>query len=95
MDYLKRPLTITEIKERLEKNSTYISGIVAINLNEIIDNNNTYFMNILCDKLTGDSGSSISDITYEVVGVAEDKIRILINVRGNAFDIINKNENIK
>ncbi len=94
MEYLTKPLTKEEIKERMDETG-YITGNVLVGTDDMIDNNIDEFLDIIAERLTG--SPCLMEINYEVVGVVgkEDKERaglIIMEVRGDASEILDCEE---
>lgn len=63
---LEQPYTSTQIKA-IQNTAGDTSGIVAVDLTEVIDNDLESFLDILEERLIGDAGV-LTDVEYKVVG---------------------------
>ena len=84
MEYLKQPLTIKEMKKRMDEDC-YVEGIVSIELSTIIDNDFEGFLDIISELLVGHP--TLMNVNYSVVGHLEDDT-ILLKVSGDVSDIL-------
>lgn len=74
---LEKPLTLDEIAEMRKKNRDgYISGVVHVDLNDVIEKDLEGFLDTLSSKLTGTE--LLSDIKYTVVGVEDGDLAIKV-----------------
>lgn len=64
---LEEPYSLTQVKA-IQNTAGSMSGIVSVNLSDIIDNDIEGFLDILEAKLIGDTDGMLTDITFEVVG---------------------------
>ena len=85
MAHLLRHYTIDEIGLNLDPNG-YLSGEVAVELNEIIDTDLEGFLDLISEKLVG--SSLLTDISYEVSGVGG-SYEVVIKVTGDPSLILN------
>lgn len=85
MKILNKPLTIEEIKEKVDRNN-YIEGVVPVSLVSIIANDHVGLLNIIHDNLVG-STQTLVDINYSIVGHL-DEYTILFLVSGDVSLII-------
>lgn len=86
MNIVRKPLNQKEIIERLEGDTTYITGIVPISLDCIIECNLDYFLDELSERLIG--RSTLMDVNYKCVGVENDGLTLLIEVSGDVSNIL-------
>lgn len=86
LNVLKNPLTLEEIKSKLEKDSTYVTGVVEVGLRFIIDNDLEGLLDELSERLIGTS--TLMDISYKVVGVGSDGSTLFIEVTGDASEML-------
>ncbi len=85
MSHLLRPYTNEEIQLNLDHGG-YISGEVAVRLNDIIHTDLEGFLDLISEKLVG--SSLLADISYEVSGVSESG-DIVVKVTGDPSDVLN------
>lgn len=83
-DLTALPLSHKAIKEQLSADSTYITGVVGMDLDSIINHNLETFLNDLAKKLIG--SVLITDMTYKVVGSSGETI--FIEVTGDVTDYL-------
>lgn len=92
MEYLTKPLTKNEIKEKTDENG-YIAGNVLVDTDDMIDSDLEGFLDILSERLTG--SPCLMDINYRIVGIvgSEDKEHaglIIMEVQGNTTMIVDE-----
>jgi hypothetical protein len=85
MSHLRRPYTSEEIRLNLDKDG-YVSGEVAVELNDIINADFESFLDLISEKLTG--APVLTDISYEVSGVSG-RGQVVIKVTGDPADLLN------
>jgi hypothetical protein len=85
MSHLLRPYTSEEIRLNLDKHG-YVSGEVAVELNDIIHADFEGFLDLISGKLVGTS--LLADISYEVSGVSG-RGQVVIKVTGDPADLLN------
>lgn len=90
MNIILKPLSLTEIKERLEDESTYIRGVVPIGLQDIVDNDFETFLDILSENLIGNV--CLMDINYKCVGIEDEGQTLLIEVSGDVSNVLDEDE---
>jgi|SRR5581483_11248625 len=81
---LNTPLSLDAMRQA-EANDSYVSGIVALHLGEVIDHNLESFLDDIAVKLMG--SELLMDINYRVVGFRPDGT-LLLCVTGDASEII-------
>ncbi len=89
MDYdlLTRPLTASQIRRQMDANGV-VEGVVAVELDDLIDNDRDRVMEILSEALI-DNGA-LEDIEYEAVGVDGDMVHLLVS--GDASSLVEEEE---
>lgn len=85
MSHLLRPYTSEEIRLNLDKDG-YISGEVAVELNDIINADLEGFLDLISERLIGPS--VLADISYEVSGV-NGTGQVVIKVTGDPSYLLN------
>jgi hypothetical protein len=80
------PLSLDAMRQAVEKD-TYVSGIVAIDLGDVIDHDLESFLDDIALKLTG--SELLIDIDYTIVGLRPDGA-LLLRVTGDASEIIDR-----
>lgn len=83
---IREPLTLEEAKSRIEEDSTYITGIVPVELSFIIDGDLEVFLDELSEKLLG--RSTLMDINYKCVGAESDGLTLLMEVSGDISELL-------
>ncbi len=85
MDYdlLTRPLTATQIRRQMDADGL-VEGVIAIELDDIIDNDRDRVMELLSEALVDSNG--LEDIEYELVGSDGDMLHV--SVRGDASSLV-------
>lgn len=83
MKLLKKPLSTDEIRKHMDQDG-YVSGIVEIELNDILDKNLDEFFDLLAIRLT--DNELLMNISYDIVGHLENTL--YIKVTGDASEII-------
>lgn len=82
---MQKPYTMEQMKEAFRgENDGYITGVVAVDLSDVIDNDLEGFLDLISYKMTGTE--LLMDITYNVVGHEEDML--FIRVRGDVSNIV-------
>lgn len=80
---LRKPLTLAAVlKRRGKSRGTYVSGVVAVSLEEVVESNQEGFNDVLSERLVGDD--VLMDIGYEVVGHRGNTLHI--KVTGDAIE---------
>lgn len=74
---LTSPLTQDEMTSRLDENG-YITGLVLVDLSELIDNEFEETLDMLSERLTGSIRGM--DINYNVVAVQDDGFSLIMKV---------------
>jgi hypothetical protein len=89
MDYelLSRPLTAAQIRRQMDADGL-VEGVVAIELDDVIDNDRERVMELLSEALIDSNG--LEDIEYEMVGNDGDMLHI--QVRGDASSLVEDEE---
>lgn len=89
MDYelLSRPLTAAQIRRQMDADGL-VEGVIALELDDVIDNDRDRVMELLSEALVGSNG--LEDIEYELVGNDGDMLHIL--VRGDASSLVEDEE---
>ena len=89
MDYdlLTRPLTATQVRRQMDADGL-VEGVVAIELDDMIDNDRDRVMELLSELLVDSNG--LEDIEYELVGNDGDMLHVL--VRGDASSLVEDEE---
>jgi hypothetical protein len=90
MEYklLDKPLTIEEMRKMAEAGvpgGLFVTGVVAVDLNDIIDNDLDGFMDHLSELLTGTE--ILMNIDYDVVGYEEHNV-LHIKVSGDVSAVL-------
>lgn len=85
MSYLLRPYTKEEIRLNLDDDG-YISGEVAVSLNEIIHTDLEGFLDLISERLVGTS--LLADISYELSD-SSGSGNLVIKVTGDPSDLLN------
>lgn len=85
MSHLLRSYTTDEVRSNLDAEG-YVSGEVAVELNEIINSDLEGFLDLISDKLVG--SVLLSDISYEASGVSGTG-QLVIRVTGDPSDLLN------
>lgn len=80
---LQQPLIRTEIIRGSNRDG-YISGVIAVELSDLIDGNHENLMDLFSEKLIG--SVCLSDITFRIVGCSSCN-EVLIEVTGHADEI--------
>lgn len=80
---LKKPLTARQIRLNLDKEG-YITGVVEIDLPEVIRRDFDEFLDLISEKLVG--SSLLEDISYRIVGHTAEAIHL--EVTGDPRDAI-------
>lgn len=88
MNIIRTPLTKAEITKRLEEDTTYITGVVPVDLSDIIDNDLEGLLDIVSEKLIG--SICLMDINYKCIGVENDGLTLLMEVSGDASDVLDE-----
>ena len=83
---LAEPLSLEQIRDMASENDGWVTGVVSVDLAEVIDGDIEVFNDILSERLTG--GGLLSDIGYRVVGLGESINELLIEVSGDAAMIL-------
>jgi hypothetical protein len=86
-DVLFQPLTIEQIRERKDGDD-YITGVVAVDLGEVIDTDLEGFLNLISERLT--DTDILMGVSYNVVGHEEDTL--WIEVTGDTKEILENSE---
>lgn len=81
MEIIRQPLTIKEITERLERDTTYIKGVVPYDVRFAIEYDFGKVLDELSTKLVG--APIMRDMNYECVGVENNGLTLLIEVSGD------------
>jgi hypothetical protein len=84
MSHLLRPYTNEEIRLNLDHDG-YISGEVAVALNDIIHTDFEGFLDLISEKLVGTL--LLADISYEVSGVSGSG-DVVIKITGDPSDVL-------
>jgi hypothetical protein len=77
---LDRPMTVAEA-DAAAGEGCYITGVVAVDLDELVDNDLEGLLDILGERLV-EHGLLLSDISYRVAGV-QDAETLLVEVKGD------------
>lgn len=86
---MQKPYTMEQMKEAFRgENDGYITGVVAVDLSDIIDTDLEGFLDLISYKMT--DTDLLMDITYNVVGNEEDML--FIKVRGDVSNIVDSEE---
>lgn len=72
-DILKKPLGKSQIMARMDRDG-YIKGVVAVDLEDVIDGDREAFLNVISTKLVG--SDLLMDISYRLVGQRDDVLYI-------------------
>lgn len=88
MEILSRPLTIEEMKER-QNSEGFITAIVAVNFNDVVVNDQEYFLDLLSEKVTGKT--TLQMVNYNLVG-HQNGITVLLEVSGDVSRILDEHE---
>lgn len=89
MTPLTAPYTTAQLKSMVEgKPDTYVTGRIALPLDEIVAFNLEGFLDLISEKLVG--STLLMDITYKCVGSIEagDEHEVLIEVTGDVSMIL-------
>ena len=77
-EVLEKPLTKKQMKKQIaDGTNSYVSGVVAVDLSDFIDNDLEGVLDLLSDRLTG--SPLLSDINYEVVGHEGSTLHVRVN----------------
>ena len=85
MEIMKKQYTKEQIKE-LTKDKMWISGIVRMNVSDLIDHDFEDFLDICSEELT--DTYLLMEIDYKVVGFDEEKQELYMKIEGNPEEII-------
>lgn len=86
---LAEPLTQEQMKAMKDEDG-YITGIVSVDLSDIIDNNFEGFLDMTSEKLTGTK--LLMDISYKAVGVDKGGLTLFVEVTGDPSEILGAKE---
>lgn len=75
-EVLTRPLTHAQMRRQMDVNG-YVEGVVAVDLDEIVDCDRDTFIGMLSEMLT--DSADLDEIEYEVVGHDGDMLHILVS----------------
>lgn len=89
MDYdlLTRPLTASQVRRQMDAQGM-VEGVVAVELDDLIDNDRDRVMEILAELLVDSTG--LEDIEYEMVGIDGDLLHL--RVSGDASSILEEED---
>ena len=79
MDYLENPLTKEEISKQYDATGR-VSGVVAVNLDNLVERGFESVLDLLSDLLVG--SDDLMDTSYELVGTLGDGV-LLVKVGGD------------
>lgn len=77
MKILEQPYNHEELKKLVNEDDGLVEGIVVTEIGDFIDNDLEGVLDMLSEKLIGDS--LLTDIDYEVVGTIGDNILVRVN----------------
>ncbi len=86
-EVLTRPLTAARMRRQMDANG-YVEGVVAVDIDEIIDADRDTFIGMLSEMLT--DSPDLDDLEYEVVGNDGDTLHI--EVSGDATALLDEAE---
>ena len=82
---MEEPYTIGQMKEAVRgENYGYMTGVVAVDLSEIIEGDLESFLDLLSEKLT--DTELLMDVTYEIAGFEENGL--FLKVTGDVSNIV-------
>lgn len=84
MQSLDKPYTIEEILT-LRSSNNYLTGVIQVDLGDIIDCNLEEFLDLISNKLI--NSTLLMDINYRVIDVKADN-SLLIEVSGDVSEIL-------
>jgi hypothetical protein len=89
MDYelLTRPLTAAQIRRQMDADGV-VEGVVAIELDDVIDNDRDRVVELLSELLV--DNTALEDIEYELLGNDGDMLHL--HVRGDASNLVEDEE---
>lgn len=85
MDILTKPYTQEQIKD-LSKDKLWISGIVKMDVSDLIDHDFEQFLDLCSDKLT--DTELLMEIDYKVVGFDKDTQELFMKIEGNPEEVL-------
>lgn len=89
LDVIDKPLSVKEIIEK-KNDDNYLTGIVAIGLEDVIGEDFEDFLDTISIALVGDI--LLMNISYAIKGVNEDGMTFYIEVTGDVSEYLLDNE---
>ena len=84
---LEKPLSVAEMREMSQKDKDgYISGVIEVELTDIIDNDFECFLDLVSEYLT--DSNLLMNTQYELVGCDTDQSTVHLLVRGDPSEIL-------
>jgi hypothetical protein len=85
MEIMEKPYTKEQIKE-LTKDNLWISGIVRMDVSDLIDLDFEGFLDLCSEKLT--DADLLMEVDYKIVGFNEEKQELFMKIEGNPEEIL-------